>query len=105
MKVKLFEFVQGVDIYGALPDGKVVAVLEPGKTYDVNLTLGTWLLEHRKAEALATRPAPVKYEAPEVKLEPFPEPEAIPVDDPSEAETLPPQKITRRSRKAKHEKN
>ncbi len=97
MKVKLFEYVQGVDVYAALPDGTTVSVLEPGKTYDVNLTLGNWLLEHRKAEALVTRPAPVKYEAPEVKIEPFPEPEPVP---PSEAETLPPMKL-KRHKKAK----
>jgi hypothetical protein len=50
MQVKMFEYVQGVEISGTLPDGSVSKVLEPDKVYEVDLTLGTWLVDNRKAE-------------------------------------------------------
>lgn len=53
MNVKMLETVQGVDISGVLlPEGKRVTVLEPGEEYQVADSLGAWLLEHRKAEAV-----------------------------------------------------
>ena len=57
MKVYMLETVQGADVSGILVAKNVtVSILEKGEMYEVNATLGNWLLEHRKAqEAKETR--------------------------------------------------
>lgn len=50
MNVKMSEYYQGTDAKGVLLPEKIqVAVLEPGKEYEVDAALGKWLVENGKA--------------------------------------------------------
>lgn len=52
MKIKMFEFFQGRGITALLlPKMARVTILEPGQAYEVDDSLGAFLLKSRKAEA------------------------------------------------------
>ena len=63
MKVRMLETYQGVGQTATLLHEDIrVSVLEQGESYDVDPTLGAWLVDNRKAEEIAEA-KPVHYGA------------------------------------------
>lgn len=57
MKVQMLETYQGVGHTAVLLDeGTRVSILEKGESYEVDLTLGSWLVDNRKAEEIESQP-------------------------------------------------
>ena len=53
MKVKMLEYYQGVNVSAvSFPGRETVTILVPGNAYEVDDSMGQWLLENRKAEEL-----------------------------------------------------
>lgn len=78
MKVKMLQYFQGTGVTALDAHGKEVAVLEPGKEYEVDDTLGAWLVKVRKAENVIT---PENFMKP-IVLENVTEVQAEPLEDP-----------------------
>ena len=53
MKVKMLEYYQGVNVSAvSFPGRETVTILVPGNVYEVDDSMGQWLLDNRKAEEL-----------------------------------------------------
>ncbi len=62
MQIKMNEYYQGSGVSAVLlRTGDTVNILTPGESYEVDLTLGSWLIDNRKAVQVDAKEIHVRF--------------------------------------------